>query len=116
MKTPDDEQKAVRLSAAVTVLSPDALKRVAALVGAAEIAARELDFPLAGVRQALFTLIEGRIPLVTTDDQLATARNSVGQLVSEMVRDATSKNFHALNEFFLTETLFNLGALFPFTG
>jgi hypothetical protein len=114
VETPDDEQKAVRLGAAVTVLSPDALKRVAALVGAAEIAARELDFPLAGVRQALFTLIEGRIPLVRTDEQLATARENVGQLVSEMVRDATGKNFHALNEFFLTEALFNLGTLFPF--
>jgi type VI secretion system (T6SS) phospholipase Tle1-like effector len=116
VETVKDEAKAVRLGAAVTVLSPAARKRVAALVGAAETAARELDFPLDGVRQALFTLIEGRIPLVTNDEQLGQARDSVGQLVSEMVRDATDRNFHSLNEFFLTEALFNLGALFPFTG
>lgn len=114
VETVTDEQKAVRLGASVTVLSPDALKRVSALVGAAETAARQLDFPLAGVRQALFTLIEGRIPLVTTDAQLATARANVGQLVSEMVRNAISRHFHGLNEFFLTEALFNLGSLFPF--
>jgi hypothetical protein len=116
VETIKDELRAVRLGAAVTVLSPAARRRVAALVGAAETAARELDFPLDGVRQALFTLIEGRIPLVRNDAQLAEARASVGQLVSEMVRDATNRNFHSLNEFFLTEALFNLGALFPFTG
>jgi hypothetical protein len=116
VETRDDEQKAVPLGAdALTVLSPDALRRVTSLVGTAETAARELAFPLAGVRQALFTLIEGRIPLVTTDDQLAMAQDGVAKLVSEMVRDAQSHNFHSLNEFFLTEALFNLGALFPFS-
>ena len=114
VETTEDEHTAVRIVASVTVLSQDALKRVSAVVGAAETAAQQLDFSLAGVRQALFTLIEGRIPLVTTDAQLATARANVGQLVGEMVRNAISRHFHGLNEFFLTEALFNLGSLFPF--
>jgi hypothetical protein len=99
----------------VEVLPQEVRARISALVGTAEQTAHQRNFPLAGVRESLFTLIQGRIPLVTDDTLLLQARKATVQLVVEMIRGATEKNFHALNEFFLTQALFNLRPLFPYT-
>ena len=52
---------------------------------------------------------------MTDDALLLRAKKATVQLVGEMIRGATEKNFHALNEFFLTQALFNLRPLFPYT-
>ena len=64
---------------------------------------------------ALLTLFQGRISLVTNDNDLSAARRSVRQLVAAMVDGAQRRNFHVMNEFFLTEALYRLHPLFPFT-
>jgi len=97
------------------VLPPDARDRVIALVDTAEQTAKQLDFPLDGVREALVTLIQGRIPLVADDASLIKAKTATIRLVAEIIRNATKRNFHTVNEFFLTEALFDLRRLFPYT-
>ena len=99
----------------VEVLPQEVRARISVLVGTAEQTAQQKHFPLAGVRESLFTLIQGRIALVTDDALLLRAKQATAQLVGEMIRGATEKNFHALNEFFLTQALFNLRPLFPYT-
>ena len=42
------------------------------------------------------------------------ARRAVTQLVAAMVDGAERRNFHVMNEFFLTEALFRLRPLYPF--
>jgi hypothetical protein len=116
VESAQDEQVASAIGAGgVNVLPVEFLNRVKILASVAEAQARALDFPLDGVREALMTLIEGRIPLVTNDAELLAARDSVIRLVSEIVAGAKRHGFHALNEFFLTEALFNLRPIFPFT-
>jgi hypothetical protein len=97
------------------VLPPEMQTRVKALIETAEQTAKQLDFPLDGVREALVTLIQGRIPLVTDDKSMTQAKKATVRLVAETIRNATKRNFHAVNEFFLTEALFDLRPLFPYT-
>jgi hypothetical protein len=114
VETPGDEAIAIPLDAPVQVLPAEARARVDALWAAAERAAKDLDFPLGGARDALLTLFQGRIALVTTDADLQRAREAVVQLVATMVDGAQRRHFHVVTEFFLTETLFRLRPLFPF--
>ena len=114
VETPEDEKIATPLGAKVEVLSPDAVGRIAALWATAERAADDLDFKIDGARDALLTLFEGRIPLVTNDAELQIARRAVTRLVAAMVDGAQRRNFHVMNEFFLTEALFRLRPLYPF--
>jgi hypothetical protein len=112
----DDEGKASELGAAsLEVLPAEVRSRIIVLGSVAEATAKALDFPLDGVREALGTLIQGRIPLVENDEQLLRARDAIIRLVGVMVRNAQRRGFHALNEFFLTEALAELWPLFPFT-
>jgi T6SS, Phospholipase effector Tle1-like, catalytic domain len=115
VETAVDEQKAIELDAAVEVLPVDALRRIAVLWATAQAAAKQQDFPITGVKDALLTLIQGRIPLVTNEDQLTKARGSVVLLVNTMIHGARERGFHVLNEFFLTEARNHLRHLFPFT-
>jgi len=89
--------------------------RVKVLASVAAAQARALDFPLDGVREGLLGLMESRIPLVTDDQKLLEARDATIKLVTEMVAGAKRHQFHALNDFFLTEALFKLQPLPPFT-
>jgi hypothetical protein len=115
IETAADEETAVPLGTAVEVLPAEARDRVNALWTEAQSAAKDLDFSIDGARDALLTLFQGRIPLVTNDNDLSAARRSVRQLVAVMVDGAQRRNFHVMNEFFLTEALFRLHPLFPFT-
>jgi len=110
-----DEQKAIEIGAAVEVLPVDALRRIAVLWATAQAAARQQDFPIDGVKDALLTLIQGRIPLVTDEEQLTKARGSVVLLVNTMIHGARERGFHVLNEFFLTEARNHLRHVFPFS-
>ena len=70
IETPADEDRATELSAdTLEVLPLPVRRRIAALWEAAEAAGKELDFPLAGVQDALLTLFQGRArssPTTTT--------------------------------------------------
>ena len=116
VETPEDEQKAREVGAGgIVTLPPEVRVRIASLWQAADTTAKSRDFTLDGVHDALLSLIVGRIPLVTDDATLAKARGSVVRLVGEMAASAKRRDFHQLNAFFLTEALFKLKPLFPFT-
>ncbi len=67
------------------------------------------------MKDALLTLFQGRVPLITNDEELKTARQSTVRLVSLMVAGARERGFHNLTEFFLNEALFKLRPRWPFT-
>ena len=81
---------------------------------AADVAAQQ-GFTLDPVRDPLLTLFQGRISLVTTEDELRAARLAAARLTATMIRGAQTKGFHVLADFFLTEALSNLPHLFPLT-
>lgn len=115
IETPADEQSAVPLGAATLDVMPLAVRRrIAALWEAAETASAQLQFPLDGVKDALLTLFQGRVPLIANDDDLKRARQSTVRLVSLMVEGARERGFHTLTDFFLTEALFKLRPRWPF--
>jgi hypothetical protein len=116
IETADDEQKALEVGAGgIEALPRELRERIADLVAIAQGAAVAADFPLDGVQDALGTLIQARIPLVTDDARMAEARRNTARLVSATIRHAQEHQFHALNEFFLNEALFELQPLFPYT-
>jgi uncharacterized protein (DUF2235 family) len=113
-ETPADEQTATQVGA-IEVL-PAAMRRyVAVLWETAVTAAGQLNFPIEGVTDALLTLFQGRCVLITNENQLNDARNATVKLVAAMVQGAQARSFHNLTEFFLTEALFQLRPLYPFT-
>jgi hypothetical protein len=61
------------------------------------------------------TLFESRAALITNDEDLRKAGDSVVRLVSTMMDEAHRRGFHMLHEVDLNEALFNLHPLFPFT-
>jgi hypothetical protein len=116
VETESDEQRAIELGAGgLEVMPPEARRRVAALWETAEATAVAQDFNLDHVRDPLLTLFQGRISLVTSEDELKTARAAVNRLVTTMVQGARERGFHVLTEFFFTEALFKLPRLFPLT-
>jgi hypothetical protein len=111
-----DEARARELdSSGIEVLPPDARAKIAALWETAEAVAKANDFNLEEVRDPLLTLLQGRIVLVTNDEQLKAARIAVSRLVMTAVQGTQERGFHALSEFFFNEALFKLPRLFPLT-
>ncbi len=116
VETEADERRAVPLSAAALQVFPlEVQQRIDALWRTADGRAKQLEFPIDAAKDALVTLFQGRISLVTNDDQLETAQRAVVQLVSTMVEGARTRGFHVMSEFFLNEALFKLPHLFPLT-
>ncbi|HEX5107749.1 MAG TPA: DUF2235 domain-containing protein [Vicinamibacterales bacterium] len=116
IETADDEQHATEVgSSGIVVLAPDARARIAELWQVAETIARDNEFNLDQVRDALLTLLQGRIVLVTTDAQMAAARQAVARLMTVAVHGAQERGFHVLSEFFFNEALFKLPRMFPLT-
>jgi len=116
VETEADEQVATEIGAkGLEVLPPAARARVNALWDTAAAAAKTRDFTLDPVRDALLTLLQARIPLVTNDDQLATARQAVNRLVLTMIDGAHQRGFYVLTVFFFNEALLKLPRLFPLT-
>ena len=112
----DDELVAREVSADSLETLPAVFRtRVMVLAADAEARTRALDFSFDGIREPMLTLIEGRIILVTDDDTFLQARRAVVRLIEQTVANAKKHRFFALNEFFLTEALFDLRPLFPFT-
>ena len=110
-----DENSALELGVPLEVLTAEDRDRVNALWATADATANSLGFPITGVKDALVTLFQGRVPLITNDTQLNTARAAVARLVTAMIDGAQKRSFHVMNEFFLNEALFNLYPLYPFT-
>ena len=116
VETPEAERQATELGAqTLEVLTPEARGRIEALWKTAEDTAKQLDFPIKGVADALLTLFQGRVRLIANDAQLAAARVAVTRLVTAMIASARRISFHELNEFFLNQALFDLNPLSPFT-
>ena len=76
-------------------------------------AARKQDYNLDHVRAWLLTLFEGRVILVTNDNDLAKACANVGVLIDTATGNARRRDFRVLQEFFMNEALFSLPHLFP---
>jgi hypothetical protein len=116
IETADTEQQAIDIHDLGIVVLPRELQgRMAALAKVAQATAQRAQFPLDGIDDALATLIQARIPLVDTDDKLRAAEQATVQLVTSTIKHAQQHQFHALNEFFLSEALFELQPLFPYT-
>jgi hypothetical protein len=116
VETEADEQVATEIGAkGLEVLPADARARVDALWDTAAAAAKARDYALDPVRDALLTLLQARIPLVTSDQQLATARQAVTRLVNTMIDGAHQRGFYVLTVFFFNEALLKLPRLFPLT-
>jgi hypothetical protein len=116
VETEADEHVATEIGPkGLEVLPADARARVNALWDTAAAAAKSRDYVLDPVRDALLTLLQARIPLVTNDQQLATARQAVVRLVNTMIDGAHQRGFYVLTVFFFNEALLKVPRLFPLT-
>ena len=116
VETAADEQHASELGpSGIVVLPLEARARIATLLEIADAIAKENEFNLDQVRDALLTLLQGRIALVTNDAQMAAARNAVARLMATAVHGAQERGFKVLSEFFFNEALFKLPRMFPLT-
>ena len=116
LESPTDEQGARELPPeGLEVLPVDVRRRIAALWETADAVATANGFTLDHVRDPLLTLFQGRIPLVTNEAQLLTARKAVNRLLLTMIDGARARTFRVLTDFFFTEALFKLPRLFPLT-
>jgi hypothetical protein len=116
VETPAEEQHATEIGpSGIEVLPTEVRVRIAAMWETADAVARANGFNLDQVRDLLLTLFQGRVSLVTTDDELVVARKAVSRLIATAVKGARGRGFHVLNPFFLNEALFQLPRLFPLT-
>ena len=115
MENEADENTALELGVPLEVLTAEERDRVDALWATADATAKNLGFPITAVKDALVTLFQGRVALITNEAQLNTARASVVRLVTAMIDGAQKRSFHVMSEFFLNEALFNLRPLHPFS-
>ena len=114
-ETAADERTAREVGADGLQLLPPVMRaRLSTLVGVADATAAGLKCSLDGVREALNTLLQGRLPLVDSDDKLAQAKTSTARLVTTMVAEARKLGFDA-NEFALNKALYDLWPIFPFS-
>ena len=111
-----DEGTAAEIgSAGIEILPLEVRRRVLAMWEAAQqIAARE-DMPLDDSQDLLLTLFQGRVPLVTNEDEMQRARVGAAQLVANAIRGARTRGEHRLAPFYVNEALFNTRHLFPLT-
>jgi hypothetical protein len=110
-----DESTALELGVPLEVLTAEERDRIDALWATADATAKSLDFPIDAVKDAMVTLFQGRVSLITNPAQLSTARASVTRLVTAMIDGAQKRSFHVMSEFFLNEALFKLRPLHPFS-
>jgi len=116
VESESDESAAAEIgSNGIEIMPLEVRRRVLAMWEAAQqIAARE-DMPLDDSKDLLLTLFQGRVPLVTNDDDLKRAQIGAAQLVANAIRGARSRGEHHLAPFYVNEALFNTRHLFPLT-
>jgi len=61
------------------------------------------------------TLFQGRVPLVTNDDDLKRAQIGAAQLVANAIHGARARGEHHLAPFYVNEAIFNTRHLYPLT-
>jgi hypothetical protein len=120
VETLADEEKAIAVGAGgVETMPLEFQTRVTQLQSVALYQLKAHDFPMSDPvkngTEGLLSLIETRIPLVTDDAKLLEARASTIRLVDETVRLAKAKSFHAINDFFVNQAIFNLRPVFPYS-
>ena len=116
VESESDECAAAEVGGAgIEILPLEVRRRVLGMWEAAQqIAARE-DMPLDDSKDLLLTLFQGRVPLVTNDDDLKRAQVGAAQLVANAIRGARNRGEHHLAPFYVNEALFNTRHLFPLT-
>jgi uncharacterized protein (DUF2235 family) len=121
VETLTDEQQAIAVGAGGIETLPREFQQRAEQLQATALYRLEKvhDFPLSTPEkdgtEGLLSLIETRIPLVTDDAKLVEANASTIRLVDETVRLAKAKSFHAINDFFVNQAIFNLRPVFPYS-
>jgi hypothetical protein len=116
VETVVDERTATEIGAqGLEVLPLEVRRRIAGLWEAAEAEAERQGFTLDVVKDALLTLFQGRISLITNDGQLLVGRQAARDLIATMIQGAQERGQHVLAEFFLNEALFKLPRRFPLT-
>lgn len=116
VETEADERRATEVGAqSIEVLPREARLRFDALWETAEAAVNSREFSIGEATDALGSLFQGRVVLITNDDELKRAGEAVVRLLNVMMDEAHRRGFHILHEVDLNEALFNLRPLFPFT-
>jgi hypothetical protein len=111
-----DESKADKIGAnGLAVLPTEVRRRIAAMWEAAEAIATREDMPLDDSKDFLLTLFQGRVPLVTNDEDMKRAQVGAAQLVANAIRLARNRGEHRLAPFYVNEALFNTRHLYPLT-
>jgi hypothetical protein len=115
VETPQDETAAIGIGDELSVLPPVERARIAQLTERAVKTAAALGFSLDPAFQSVFSLIEHRVVFVKNDADQEKALASTQKLIERMVVAAKKHGFVGrLNDFFLTEAIFELRPLFPF--
>ncbi len=109
----DEHTASVIGESGIQLMPIEVRRRIAAMYEAADRAARNQDYNLDHVRTWLLNLFEGRVILVTNDNELAKACANVGVLIDTATGNAKRRDFRVLQEFFMNEALFSLPHLFP---
>jgi len=116
IETETDEGAALPIgSRGLEVLPPEVRRRIAAMWESAEAIATREGFTLDAAKDLLLTLFQGRVSLVTNEEELARARIGAAQLVANAIHGARTRGEHRLSGFYVNEALFNTKHLFPLT-
>ena len=116
VESESDESAAAEIgSNGIEVLPLEVRRRVLAMWEAAQQIATRESMPLDDSKDLLLTLFQGRVPLVTNDDDLKRAQIGAAQLVANAIRGARTRGEHHLAPFYVNEALFNTRHLFPLT-
>jgi hypothetical protein len=114
-ETDQDEQTIVELGANGIDLFPDDVRaKIKVLATQATETAEQEGVPLGEAQEAVLALIQNRIPLVVSDQELAIARQSTADLVATMVSQMKKDGMMALHPLMLTQALLRFSSLFPY--
>jgi hypothetical protein len=115
IETAQDEQQIADLSATGLELFPEETRaRINVLAEQANTTAEQRGVPLGDARDAVVALIQNRIPLVVSPDDMATARQATADLVATMIAEMKKGGMMSLHPLMLTQALLRFSALFPF--
>jgi hypothetical protein len=115
VETAVDERRTSELGSEVEVLPREARLRFDALWETAQKVLTVRECAIGDAGDALATLFEGRLLLITNDADLKRSGDAVVRLLSAMIDAAHERGFNQLHEVDLNEALFTLHPLFPFT-
>ena len=116
VESAEDERQAQPIGkTGLEVLPTEVRRRIAAMWETADAVAKANDFNLDRVRDELLTLFQGRVVLVTNEEQLKVACAAASRLLKTMVHGAQERGYHSMEPFFFNEALFKLPHLYPLT-